>query len=124
MKFSTLFKPNTLSGKHAHNWQRISAYYLLFYVPFLAASILLLPSHTTIQALLDRLMQPFYLLPNLLALLLVLIHSWVGLRDILLDYTPRTNTPLWLTALHWLLIFIIFDLIVLIVMLMTPFESF
>ncbi|WP_028486461.1 succinate dehydrogenase, hydrophobic membrane anchor protein [Thiomicrorhabdus chilensis] len=124
MKFSRLLNPNKLSGKHAHNWQRISAYYLLIYIPFLAAATLFQPSHTSLQDLLDTLMQPFYLLPNLLALILMLIHSWVGLRDILLDYTPLTNTPLWLAALHWLLIFIIFDLVVLIVMVMTPFESF
>lgn len=124
MNLSKLFIPNHLSGKHAHNWQRISAYYLLLYVPFLAAAILILPAHTSIQGLLGTLMQPLYLVPNLLALLLVLIHSWVGLRDIFLDYTPRTNTPLWLKALQGLLMVIIFDLIVLVVIVMTPFESF
>jgi succinate dehydrogenase / fumarate reductase membrane anchor subunit len=100
----------TLSGKNAFRWQRISALYLLFYAPFLALWMTLTPHATTTENLIASLTTTWWLLPNLLALLLVITHAWVGLRDITLDYTPRPRTPMWLEALRWLLIATLLDL--------------
>lgn len=111
-------KIRTLSGKQAHVWQRISALYLLLYVPFLAWTVILLPPHDTLASLISTLFQPLNLIPALLALALIEIHSWIGLRDILLDYTPRQRTPLWLEGLRWLLILIGLNLVILLVTLM------
>ena len=93
-----------LSGKKAHIWQRLSALYLLIYMPYLAwLSMTTLP-HATNASLAATLFSPIYLLPSLAAILLVMVHSWIGLRDIMIDYTPRTQTIYWLWGLRWLLI--------------------
>ncbi|HHT00161.1 MAG TPA: succinate dehydrogenase, hydrophobic membrane anchor protein, partial [Thiomicrospira sp.] len=76
----------SLSGKQAHVWQRISALYLLIYLPYLAWITISLPQQTDFFTLTANLLSPYYLLPSLVAIALVLIHSWVGLRDILIDY--------------------------------------
>lgn len=93
-----------LSGKRAFKWQRISALYLLFYTPFLVLWMTLSPRYATTEALISALANTWWLLPNLVAMLLLFTHAWVGLRDITLDYTPRQRTPFWLEALRWLLI--------------------
>lgn len=93
-----------LSGKRAFKWQRISALYLLFYAPFLALWLTLTPHYATTEALISTLTHAWWLLPNLLAIMLLFAHAWIGLRDITLDYTPRQRTPFWLEALRWLLV--------------------
>ncbi|WP_178862281.1 succinate dehydrogenase, hydrophobic membrane anchor protein [Thiomicrorhabdus cannonii] len=99
-----------LSGNRAFRWQRISAFYLLLYTPLLALWITLTPHATTADNLIASLTTTWWVIPNLLALLLVITHAWVGLRDITLDYTPRQRTPLWLEALRWLLIAVMLNL--------------
>jgi len=94
----------SLSGKRAHIWQRISALYLLFYIPFLAWISVSLPQQLDLIGLAKTLLSPVYLLPTLIAIVLVLVHSWVGIRDILMDYTPRARTVYWLWGLRWVLI--------------------
>jgi len=82
-----------LSGLRAHTWQRISAYYLLFYFPF---SVLYL-SHRSFESyelFQFHLVQAEFWVPTFIALGLLVVHSWVGMRDILLDYLPRRfNVP-------------------------------
>lgn len=96
-------KLTTLSGKRAHIWQRLSALYLLFYLPYLAWIVLTLAPANNLTSLSIQLLSPLYLLPSLIAVALVIVHSWVGLRDILIDYTPRDSTHLWLWGLRLLL---------------------
>ena len=100
-----------LSGKKAHVWQRLSALYLLIYLPFLAWLSLTTLPHETLQSFAATLLSPIYLLPSLVAILLVMVHSWIGLRDILIDYTPRTHTVYWLWGLRWLLIIISLNIV-------------
>ncbi|BBP46039.1 hypothetical protein THMIRHAS_14120 [Thiosulfatimonas sediminis] len=87
-----------LSGAKAHRWQRISAWYLLLYLPALAIYISLVPQHNSLANIIGNLYYCTFGIASLLALLLVFIHAWVGGRDVLIDYTPRSNTYLWLTA--------------------------
>ena len=101
----------SLSGKRAHIWQRLSALYLLIYLPYLAWITLSLPNQADLMILSSNLLSPIYLLPSLIAILLLLIHVWVGLRDILIDYTPRARTVLWLWGLRWLLILVSLNLV-------------
>lgn len=89
--------PNDLSGVKAHIWQRISALYLLLYTPALAIKIVQLPPHDSLYALAHQIATPAFSLASLCALSLVLVHTWVGGRDILIDYLPRERLSLWLT---------------------------
>ncbi|UQB41410.1 succinate dehydrogenase, hydrophobic membrane anchor protein [Thiomicrospira microaerophila] len=80
-----------LTGKRAFVWQNISAIYLATYTPYLAWLALT----QSIQTIND-LFTPSIMIPSILAVVLVLIHTWVGLRDVMIDYAPRA-------ALKWLL---------------------
>lgn len=77
-----------LSGLRAHTWQRISAYYLLMYIPF-SVWYLSDRSFDRYELFQTHLLQPEFWVPTFIALGLVIVHSWVGLRDIVLDYLPR-----------------------------------
>jgi len=77
-----------LTGLKAHLWQRISAIYLLLYFP-LAAWYLNQHSFATLQAFKQAVLAGEFWMITLLALLLILVHAWVGMRDILIDYLPR-----------------------------------
>ncbi|MBN2865663.1 MAG: succinate dehydrogenase, hydrophobic membrane anchor protein [Thiotrichales bacterium] len=101
----------TLSGKKAHIWQRLSALYLLIYSPYLAWLSLSTPSQESLPNLAAHLLSPIYLLPTLVAILLLIVHSWIGLRDIIIDYTPRAHTIMWLWALRWLLILVSLNIV-------------
>lgn len=91
------------SGKRAANWQRFSAWGLLLYVIYLAITLWTLPSDIYQAGLLQSL-SPFFLIATFVAWGLVFIHAWVGLRDILIDYTPRARTGQWLTLLKIVLL--------------------
>ncbi len=110
---------NRISGRKAHIWQRLSALYLLIYLPYLLWIVLSLPQHNSLYALSTQMLAPYYLLPSLIAIALVLVHSWVGLRDILIDYTPRVRNLLWLWALRLLLIVVSLNIIWLLIELYT-----
>lgn len=110
-------KLTALSGRRAHIWQRISALYLLIYLPYLAWISLTLTAATDLGSLTANLLSPIYLLPSLVAIALVLVHAWVGLRDILIDYTVRSSTHTWLWGLRFLLLAILLNVIWLLVQL-------
>ena len=104
-----------LTGSKAHRWQRISALYLLLYVPLMAIYIALLPEHNSLENIIGNLF--YYCLfgyLSIIAYILLLIHAWVGVRDIMIDYLPRSRLTLWLNLYYLLLIVITADLIVLI----------
>jgi len=101
----------SLSGKQAHIWQRLSALYLLIYTPYLAWISLSISPQESLPNLAALLLSPIYLLPSLVAILLIIVHSWIGLRDIIIDYTPRAHTILWLWGLRWLLIVISMNIV-------------
>ncbi len=106
-------KSCALSGRKAHIWQRLSAVYLLFYVPFLAIVISLLPSSVSLKLLAYQLANlPFsglFEIATLVAVLLLVVHAWVGVRDMIIDYVPREKVDLWLTLYHSLLILLLIN---------------
>ncbi|MGE4500349.1 MAG: succinate dehydrogenase, hydrophobic membrane anchor protein [Hydrogenovibrio sp.] len=96
---------NVLSGLRAHVWQRFSAWYLMVYFPLAALYWWQAPTESVaqVQAAMSHWL---FLWPSLLAFGLLMVHAWVGLRDVLLDYLPRKalQAGLWLWALVWLLV--------------------
>lgn len=77
-----------LSGAKAHLWQRISAFYLLFYFPF-AVGYLWQGQFNDYAQFQSALLSPLFALPSLLAFALLMSHIWVGIRDVMMDYLPR-----------------------------------
>ncbi|WFE68311.1 succinate dehydrogenase, hydrophobic membrane anchor protein [Thiomicrospira sp. R3] len=80
-----------LTGRRAFFWQTTSASFLAFYTPYLVWLVLTQPIHKPLDFY-----APSILIPTLIAIALVLVHAWVGLRDVIIDYMPRV----WLA---WLL---------------------
>ncbi|MBF6056971.1 MULTISPECIES: succinate dehydrogenase, hydrophobic membrane anchor protein [Thiomicrorhabdus] len=99
-----------LSGKKAHLWQRYSAYYLLIFFPYLGWQTLNFPRYADIQTLLQNQFHGFFAVSSLIAAALLLIHLWVGGRDILIDYSLRSKTVTWLNLYQIILFLITFDL--------------
>ncbi|MDX1351811.1 MAG: succinate dehydrogenase, hydrophobic membrane anchor protein [Thiomicrorhabdus sp.] len=102
-----------LTGVKAHKWQRISAIYLMLYFPYLAWQIHWLNSEKAndIIQLMTALFTPIFLLFSLIALAMILVHAWVGMRDIIIDYIPQQRVTIWLTLYALFLLFIVFDLL-------------
>jgi len=90
-----------LSGLHAWVTQRLTALYLLLFIPGALLYLLNAPvhSHAEWQALLGR---PAVVTLLALAIAALLFHSWVGGRDVLLDYARPAALRLTLLALLWI----------------------
>jgi succinate dehydrogenase / fumarate reductase membrane anchor subunit len=75
------------SGLRAWLWQRLSAIVLLLYSLYLIGLFLFNPptDHAAWRAWVS---DPLHSTGLLLCLLALLVHAWVGLRDVLLDYVP------------------------------------
>ncbi len=73
------------SGLRAWILQRITAVYLTVYTLFLIGLFLFDPpsSHAAWQSWMDS---PFTTAPLLLYCLAILLHAWVGIRDVIVDY--------------------------------------
>lgn len=103
----------SLSGRKAHIWQRISAIYLMLYIPFLAVIILQLPPSATLIELVNQLsnmmLSTAFVLTSLIAFGLMLVHAWVGVRDIIIDYAPSVRVKLWLTIYRSILALIVIN---------------
>ncbi|VAW47787.1 hypothetical protein MNBD_GAMMA04-1533 [hydrothermal vent metagenome] len=106
-------KTEALSGRKAHIWQRLSAIYLLFYAPFLAIVITQLPRSVSLELLAYELtklpLSGLFEVATIFAILLLLVHAWVGVRDIIIDYVPRAKVNLWLTLYHSILILLLIN---------------
>lgn len=87
-----------LTGLKAHLWQRLSAFWLLVYFP-LAGLYLANQTITHHAQLMAALAQPLFWVTTLITLGLIAVHAWVGVRDILLDYLPRSSVGVALLAL-------------------------
>lgn len=106
-----------LSGSSAHLWQRISAVFLFFYMPF----ILIYLSQFQFNAFADvqtTLLNPAFMLPTLTAFMLMMIHIWIGLRDVILDYLPRKFVIPGLVIFAVIWVFSVLDVLYLIFALM------
>lgn len=86
-----------LGGQRTWLWQRLTAIYVGLYV--LVAILVLLfaapASHAEWHAWMTR---PSVALLTALCMFLLLLHAWIGLRDVILDYLRRP-LALRLTAL-------------------------
>ncbi len=106
-----------LTGLKAHLWQRISAFYLLVYFP-LAAWYLSQQSFATLVEFKQAVFAVEFWVMTLLALLLLLVHAWVGMRDVLMDYLPRKAVLSGLSVLGLGLMVILLNLLYLTLYLM------
>lgn len=94
-----------LTGQRAFVWQMLSAFYLALFFPYLAW-LSLSQSIESFHQFTSLLSSPTVFIPGLVAIVLGLIHAWVGLRDVLIDYAPRRYLIglLFSMALIWLLL--------------------
>jgi succinate dehydrogenase / fumarate reductase membrane anchor subunit len=77
------------NGKWSYLWQQLSAVYLLLFFPSFIWMIWPVLMGQSVQTT-----QPSLLLvSSVIALGLILFHSWIGLRDILMDYCPARHLP-------------------------------
>lgn len=106
-----------LTGLKAHLWQRISAIYLLVYFP-LAVVYLSQQSFVSLQTFKQTIFAGEFWVSTLLAVLLLLVHAWVGLRDVLMDYLPRKMVLAGLSLLGLVLIAVLLNLLYLTLYLM------
>ena len=83
-----------IDGLRAWIWQRISAIYLLGFFLYLFF-YMLLSKPLSFQAWHGWVADPIVSIAIVLFFMMVLIHAWVGIRDVVMDYIH----PLFLRAL-------------------------
>lgn len=98
-----------LTGKAAFLWQNLSAAYLALFVPYLLW-LSFKHSISSLNELTATLTLASVFIPSIIAIALLTVHIWVGLRDIIIDYIPRTWLHLSLLTLVILLILLIANL--------------
>jgi len=86
-----------VSGLKAYRWQRWSAWALAVYFPTAVAYLAIQPVDSY-ERFVQMLSAPWFLIPTLLVLALLLVHMWVGVRDVLMDYLPALGYGRWLYA--------------------------
>jgi len=74
-----------LSGFRAWMWQRVSAVYLALYIAWILARLMVAPPADQ-QALQDWMSSLGMWLATAVFMLMLLLHAWVGVRDVVLDY--------------------------------------
>lgn len=94
-----------LTGQRAFVWQMLSAFYLALFFPYVAW-LSVSESIESYHQFTSLLSSASVFIPGLVAIVLGLVHAWVGLRDVLIDYAPRRYlmSLLFSMALLWLLI--------------------
>ncbi len=82
-----------VTGAHygLRDWlgQRITAIALVLYTLYLAFAVLSVPA-LTYESWYHLFLSPFMRVATLLAMLALIYHAWVGLRDVLMDYIQKT----------------------------------
>ena len=82
-----------VSGAHygLRDWlgQRVTAIALVLYSLYLLISVLSVP-RLTYASWYGLFLNPFMKVATLLAMLALIYHAWVGLRDVLMDYIQKT----------------------------------
>lgn len=84
---------SVLSGQRAWLLQRITAIYAGFYV-LAAIAILLIRPPPDHAAWLGLVTHPLIWLATTAFVLLLLLHAWIGLRDVILDYVKPVSVRL------------------------------
>ena len=82
-----------VTGAHygLRDWlgQRITAIALVLYTLYLLYSVLTVPT-LTYSSWYGLFLSPFMRVATLLAMLALIYHAWVGIRDVLMDYIQQT----------------------------------
>jgi succinate dehydrogenase / fumarate reductase membrane anchor subunit len=86
------------SAKQRYRGQIWSAILLMLALPYLILRVYF-GQFEQLNALISFLRDPTIFIPGFITLALILLHSWVGLRDIFIDYLPRTSLHFALNAL-------------------------
>lgn len=87
-----------ITGLRAWTLQRLTALYLLAYLPYILGAALV-HGPTDYARWHAMLAQPLTATASLLFVAAVLFHCWVGVRDVILDYAPNPTLRLALLAL-------------------------
>lgn len=94
------------NGKWSYAWQQLSAVYLVVFLPGFVWTIWPVLIGLDYQSA-----QPGLLwLTSLIALALLFIHSWIGLRDVVIDYCPARHLPIAITALSLVFMLMILNI--------------
>lgn len=86
------------SGLMAWLAQRATAVYLAFFLGYLLVYFTLTPPADH-AALRDWVATPWVAVAFMLAVVLLLVHAWVGIRDVLIDYVHALSARLALLSL-------------------------
>jgi succinate dehydrogenase / fumarate reductase membrane anchor subunit len=82
-----------VSGAHygLRDWlgQRVTAIVLALYSVYLLVAVLTVPT-LTYSSWYRLFLSPFMKVATLLAMLSLIYHAWVGIRDVLMDYIQKT----------------------------------
>ena len=78
--------------------QRLTAVYLGVFLVYLLLHFLLQPQHSH-QQWHDWVTQPAMIIATALFILAVLVHGWVGMRDVVLDYVHAVGLRLTILSL-------------------------
>ena len=70
--------------------QRLTAIYLGLFLIYLLVHFLLQPQHT-FQEWHDWVTRPVMIIATAIFILAVLVHGWVGMRDVVLDYVHAVS---------------------------------
>jgi succinate dehydrogenase / fumarate reductase membrane anchor subunit len=93
-----------LSGLRAWIVQRFTAVYMLFFCVFALLHFVLNPPHSYFDWR-GWVSSPFVMVTTALFFVALLVHAWVGLRDVVMDYV--NPLPLRITVLATLLFILI-----------------
>jgi len=83
--------------------QRISAIYLGLYIPYLLIALLLTPPSSYV-AWRGWMMEPMQSIGGSLFFTALLVHAWVGIRDVIMDYVRPVGLRLSVLVLLGLMI--------------------
>ena len=73
--------------------QRLTAVYLGIFLVYLLVHFLLQPQHS-FQQWYDWVTRPAMIIATALFIMALLVHGWVGMRDVVLDYVHATGLRL------------------------------
>ena len=99
-----------LSGQRAYVWQMLSGFYLALFFPYVAW-LSLSQTIESFNQLTTLLSSPAVFIPGMVAIALGLMHAWVGLRDVLIDYAPRRYLIGLLSSMALVWLFLIANLV-------------
>jgi succinate dehydrogenase / fumarate reductase membrane anchor subunit len=85
-------------GLRAWLWQRLSAVFMLFYIAYVGTHLVLNPTPSYLEWR-GWMAEPPVALATALFFGALLLHAWVGLRDVIVDYVGVLSLRLTLLAL-------------------------